>query len=148
MTVWTDPEEQQAELRFAQLARVLRSGILLAELALDAMHHGRCTPEVVQQRVLRHPVVRVVVVGRNAALVAPPELDLAPVRRFLRRLLVRLFRRPAAGEDDVAAFLRAACEPLRRHRGNLVRVLDDDELDVARGHSSPAASSFDRIIAA
>ena len=84
----------------------------------------------------------------NAALVAPPELDLAPIRFRFRRLLVCLLRRSPAGEHDAAAFLCSAREPFRRDPGNVVRVLDDHELDVADLHGSPAASSRERTIAA
>jgi len=47
----------------------------------------------------------------------------------------------------VSAFARRACEPVGHHGRDLVRVLDDDELDVA-AQESPAASSFERSIAA
>ena len=148
MAVGADSQQEHVQLRVVELPLVVRGRLLLAELASDAVHGARRHLEVVEQRLLRHAVVRVLVVRRDAALVAPPELDLAPVRCVLRRLLVRLLRRSPAGEDDVPAFLRRARESLRRHRGHLVRILDDHELDVASDHGSPAASSFDRIIAA
>src|SRR5437870_71806 len=104
--------------------------------------------EPVEQRLPGHPVIRIRVVGWNAALVAPPELDVAPVRRLHSGELIRLLRRPAAREHDVAARDGRAREPLCGDSRDLVRVVDDDELDVAASHSSPAASSFDRSMAA
>src|SRR5919201_2803105 len=43
--------------------------------------------------------------------------------------------------------MRRAREPVRDDCRHLVLVLDDDELDVASSHGSPAASSRDRSIA-
>ena len=78
----------QVELRVAELSFVLGRRLLLAELSLDPMHGPRSTLEVVEQRAFCHPVVRIGVICRHAPLVAPPELDLAPVGRALRRFLV------------------------------------------------------------
>ena len=65
--------------------------LLRAELALDPVHRA-AAPRRVEQRALREPVVRALVVGRHAALVAPPELRVAPVAPQLGRELVRRAR--------------------------------------------------------
>src|SRR5215212_9563599 len=146
MAVGAHAEQQQLELRVAELAHVLLGRGFLAELALDSVHGSWTAVELVEERTLRQRVVRVLVVGRHAALVAPPHLDLAPVGLALRRLLVGLLGRLATGQDDVAAFARSSREALADNRGELAFVLDDDELDVR--HCSPAASSRLRSIAA
>src|SRR5437763_11696891 len=102
--------------------------------------------EPVEERALGHAEVRVLVVGRHAALVTPPEVHLAPVALALRRFVVRLLRRLAAREYDVATFAGRLREPFGDDGRDLLRTLDDDELDVA--HCSPAASSRDLSIAA
>src|SRR5262249_56540922 len=99
VSVGPDSEQQQTELRVAELALVIGGALVLAELALDSMHSARRALEVVEQRLLRHAVVRALVVGWNAPFVAPPDLELAPVGRVLRRLLVCLLRRSPARED-------------------------------------------------
>src|SRR2546430_2082741 len=63
--VRTDPQQQEVQLYLAELLLVLGGGALLAELALDAMHPARPAVEVVEQRLLCHAVVRVVVVRWN-----------------------------------------------------------------------------------
>ena len=148
MTVGSDPEEEQVELRVVEFARVVGGGALLSELAFDPVHFARPALEIVEQRLLRRAVVRVVVLWRHATLVAPPKRNAAPVGRFLRRLLVCTLRRLAAREDDISTFIDSARKTLCDHRRDLVFALDDDELDVATFHSSPAASSRERSIAA
>src|SRR5207302_8821188 len=100
----------------------------------------------VEERALGQAVVRVPVVRRHATFVSPPDVDLAPFGLALRRLGVRLLRCLAACEDDVAPFARRTREPFRDDGRDLLRALDDDELDVA--HCSPAASSRDLSMAA
>src|SRR6266511_3602843 len=146
VAVGPDAEQQQIELRVAELALVLGGSLLLAELAPDPVDCPRPALEPVEERTFRHSVVRVLVIGRHAALVAPPELDGLPIGCALRRFLVRLLGRLSARQDDVAAFACCTREPFGDDRRNFPVVLEDDELDV--GHCSPAASSFDLSIAA
>src|SRR3954454_21070564 len=146
VAVRAETEQQQVELRVAELALIRRGGLLLAELAGDPVHGARPALESVEQRALGHAVIRFLVVGRHAAFVSPPELHLAPVVGALRRLLVRLLWCLAAGEDDVFPVARGLCHPLADDGGYLLLVVEDDELDVA--HCSPAASSRERSIAA
>src|SRR5690348_8801193 len=71
------------------LQPVLRGALVAAELALHTVDVRRPAFEPVEQRRLRHRVVRALVVGRHAALVSPPELDVAPVGLEPGRDLVR-----------------------------------------------------------
>ena len=111
------------------------------------MDGPRVALEPVEQRAFCKRVVRKVIVRWNATLVAPPDLRPAPVELALRRFFVGLLGRRATRERDVSAFMRGVRQPLGDRRGNFVRVLDDDELDVV-AHEPPAASSFERSIAA
>src|SRR6266511_4501370 len=139
-------EQEQVELRVAEFVLVVGRGLVLAELSFDAVDRTRAVVEAVEEGSLRHAVVRVVMVGRDAPLVPPPELSLAPVGGSLCGFLVRLFGRLPACQYDMAALAGRAGEPLGDDRGDLLVVFDDDELDAA--HNSPAASSLDRSIAA
>src|SRR5260370_1308206 len=64
-------------------------GPRLLALALDAMDGRALALDPVEQRRLRHAVVRALVVRRNAPLIAPPERDAGPVHIHGRELLVR-----------------------------------------------------------
>jgi len=147
VTVLAEAEKLEIEHRVAELSLVVGGGLLLSELAFDAVDGARVALEPVEQCALRERVVRELVIRRNATFVAPPDLRPAPVRLSLRCFLVRLLRRRAARERDVSAGVCSKSQPLRNSSGDLARVLADDELDVAR-HESPAASSFDLFIAA
>ena len=147
MTVPAETQELQVEHRVVELSLVVGGGLLPAELALDAVDGARAALEPVEQRSLRERVVREVVVRRNAAFVAPPDLRLAPVGLALGCFRVRKFRCRPTCQRDVSTCARRAPQLFRDRRSDLVRVLEDDELDVAR-QGSPAASSFDRSIAA
>src|SRR5882724_1914269 len=147
VTVLADTEELDVEHGVAELVLVVGCGLLLPELALDAVNSVRVAFEPIEQRAFRQRVVREVVVGGNAAFVAPPDLRLAPVGLALRRFLVRLLGSPAARERDLAAVTRCTGQPLRDGRGYFARVLEDDELDLVT-HDPPAANSFERSIAA
>ena len=140
------PSSARSNTRVAELALVVGCRALLAELALDPVNVTRRRAEVVEQRAFRERVVRQLVVWRHAALVAPPELDIAPVGLALRRLLVREPRCPAACERDVSAAPCSLCKPVGDRGCDSLGVVDDDELQV--GHKSPAANSLDRSIAA
>ena len=146
MPVRPDAEQEEVELGVVELLLVPRSGCFLPELALDAVHASGRALDPVEQRPLRHAVVRVLVLGRHTALVAPPELDLAPVRLELRGLLVCAFGCLPAGEHDVPPLARSPCEARGDDARELTLVFEDDELDVV--HCSPAASSRLRSIAA
>lgn len=111
------------------------------------MDGARVVPQPLEQRAFRQRIVRKVVIRRNAALVAPPDFRLAPVWLALRRFFVRQLGRRATRERDVSACARCPYQPFRNEGGNLSRVLDNDELDVA-AQESPAASSLERSIAA
>jgi len=112
-------------------------GDALVELAVE--EHGGRVPASLLGREL--------VVRRNAALVAPPELDVAPVGLALGRFLVRQRGCPAACQRYVSAAPCSFCEPVGDRGCHGVGVFEDDELDVP-AHKSPAASSLDRSIAA
>jgi hypothetical protein len=147
VTVLADAEQLEVEHDVAELQLVVGGGFLLPELALDAVHRARLAFELVEQGPFRKRIVRKVVVGGNAALVAPPDLRPAPVGLAERRFVVRQLGCRATCERYVSAFARRVCQPLGDRRSDLLRVFDDDELDVA-AQESPAASSFDRSIAA
>ena len=147
MTVPAEAEELQIEHGVAELSLVVFGGLLLSELALDAVDDTRIALEPVEQRALRERVVREVVVGGDAAFVAPPDLRLAPVGLALRRFLVCELGGGAARKCDVPACACCLRQSIGNGGGNVARVLEDVELDVA-GHESPAASSFERSIAA
>ena len=116
------------------------------ELAANAVNACGLHLEPVEQRPLRHAVVRQLVVRRHAALVSPPNFGATPVGLASRRFRVGERRRAASGEDDASTLARRTCEPLGYQCRCFLLVCDDDELDVA--HDSPAASSFERSIAA
>ena len=78
MAVRPDPEEREVEHRVAELALVVGCRALLAELAFDPVDSGG-RAKAVEQCAFRERVVRQIVAWRDAPLVAPPELDVAPV---------------------------------------------------------------------
>ena len=123
------PSDVQAQPHAAQRLVVLGRGRLGLELASDAVHGGGLHVDAVEQRALRHCVVRALVVRRHAALVAPPQLDAAPVRLQPRRGLVRELRALAAGERDVPAVVRGLGEQLARAARCRLRVVQDDEVE-------------------
>src|SRR5689334_1347125 len=146
VAVRADAEQEQVELRRAELDLVRARRRVRAALALDPVDAARRPLDPVEEGTLRHPVVRVRVLRRYAPLVAPPQVDAAPVRGELGRALVRPLGRLAAGEDDVAPVGSRARQALGDGLRDGVGVGEDPELDVA--HCSPAASSFERSIAA
>src|SRR3954469_3560879 len=76
--VGTETEEHEIEaLERRKLLLVERGALLTAEFAAHAVHGPRS--HVVEERTLRKPVVRALVVLRHAALVAPPELGVRPI---------------------------------------------------------------------
>ena len=77
-----------------------RAGIELAVHAVDALLGQAERPD---QVLARHAVVRIGVIRRHAALVAPPQLDLVPRQRVgaRRQELEQPPGRRAAGERDV-----------------------------------------------
>ena len=78
MPVGPEPEQHEVEpLERAELLLVKPRAFVAAELAAHPVH--RPGAHVVEERRLRHPVVRALVALGNAALVAPPELDVRPV---------------------------------------------------------------------
>src|SRR5439155_11749678 len=81
--------------------------------------------------------------SRTSAPVAPTERGGAPVGLGPRRELVRARGGRAAAQRDRVPGPRGLDEQPRRLGG---RIVDDAEVELA--HSSPAASSFDRSIAA
>ena len=88
--------------------------------------------QLLQQRLVGHAVVRILVVGRHAALVAPEELHLRPVHvvaegRFRQQLIQPPRCRAAGHGDDKLAARRdgvagAADEFLRRGPAHLLCV--------------------------
>src|SRR5947208_2196782 len=140
MAVRAEPEEEQVERRIAERGLVRRRGFVLAELAPDSVHGTRLSTDLVEQRLLRELVIRVVVVRRNAPLVSPPELDPAPVGLLLGRLLVGQLRRLPAGQDNISPFPGGLGEPGRNDCRDLLRGVHDNELDVAGLHLEPPGS--------
>src|SRR5439155_1232094 len=96
VAVGAEAEQEQVGLGAVELPVVLVRGVRGRELAADPVHSAGLALEPVEERALREPVVRALVAGRDAALVAPPELDAAPVAPELRGLLVRPADRRAA----------------------------------------------------
>ncbi len=74
-----EPVQDQVEGDAAHFLLVRRSGLLGVVLAADAVHGGGALLHPVEQGVLDQQVVRPGIVRGDATLVAPPELDLAPV---------------------------------------------------------------------
>src|SRR5439155_4672019 len=98
VTVGPDTEQQEIEPGVVELPLVLGGGVVLAELTLDPVDAARQVLEPVEERPLRHAVIRVLVVRRDAAFVPPPDVDPAPVWLALRRFPVGLLGRLAARE--------------------------------------------------
>src|SRR5688500_18366067 len=140
VAVGAHAEQNEVERHAFELLVVVVRGTLRAELAADAVHGGGLNREAVEQRALRQPVVRPLVVGGDAPVVTPPDLGGAPVRLELGCQLVCALRSRAAGERDVAGrSSEQVGAPARR------RLEVGCDLDV---YCSPAASSCDRSIAA
>src|SRR5690242_3335418 len=112
------------------------------------MYASRLRLQPVEERLPRKTEVRAIVVGRDAALVAPPDAGGVPVRLELGGELVRATRGRAAGKHDLAAHARGLGKQLCHLPGRGLLVVRDDQLDVPRLHGAPAASSRDRSIAA
>src|SRR5690348_15941751 len=112
------------------------------------MYASRLRLQPVEERLPRKTEVRAIVVGRDAALVAPPDAGGIPVRLELGGELVRATRGRAAGKHDLAAHARGLGKQLCHLPGRGLLVVRDDQLDVPRLHGAPAASSRDRSIAA
>ena len=151
MPVRPEPEQHQIEARErAELPLVGERALILAELALHAVARRRRDGDAVDQRDPRHVEVRPLVVGRCAPLVAPPELDARPVLLELRGQLVRALRRRPAREHDLTAHARGLGKAFRHDPCGALRVVGDDDLDVAaRGHAQfSCESSRARFIAA
>jgi hypothetical protein len=142
MTVGADAEQHQVERGIAELALVLLGRRVALQLAADAVNR-RQRPEPREERVVRDLVVRALVVGLDATLVAPPDGGARPVGPQLRRAFVRLPGGFAAGEGDLLPRRRGVAQQLR---GDLRPVVADVELDVRQ--ADPAASSRDLSIAA
>jgi hypothetical protein len=70
--------------------------------------------EAVEEHPLGEQVVRLLVVGRDAALVTPPETCGAPVGLLTRRQLERRTGRVSAGQRDVLAGTRRCDEEIGR----------------------------------
>jgi hypothetical protein len=108
-------------------------------LALDPVHLG--TGAATQERLLRHPVVALGVVGPNRALVTEPDLDSRPVVHLGGEQLVRAPRRLASRERDVRGSARRPrrldrrAQPIGRGPRRLLRGLGDED-----GRHSPPSS--------
>ena len=116
VAVRPDAEEIQPQAHAFECRVVLGRGLLGIGLAADPAHGSRLHGEVVEQRPLRHAEVRALVVRRHATLVAPPDLDVAPVRLQPRR--ASRARAPATCRRKVRCARRRA-QPRRatRRRG-------------------------------
>src|SRR5438552_6721868 len=144
VAVASHAEQDEVEHCVVELPLVRVCARVLAELAGHPVHGARLRFQLVEQRLLRHAVVRPLVPGRNGALVAPPELGAAPVRLQSRGERVRVPWRRAARQHDAAPAPRSLGESLGNDARRIVRY---DDLDIAV-HGSPAASSRERSIAA
>ena len=127
VAVAAEPEQEQVQLDAVERRVVLGGGVGGRELAAHPVHLERRYGQPVEERLLREAIVRALVLGRHAALVAPPQRHLAPVRLELGRALVGLGDRVAAGEHDRAAAGRLLCEQLGDDRGWIV-----DDVEVRR----------------
>ncbi len=143
--VGAEPVQDQVEGHAAQVLFVGGRGLLGVVFSPDPVDGRRSPLQPVEQGVLHEEVVRPRIVRRDAALVAPPHLGLAPVGLELGGQLVRAPWALTAGEDDVPAGTRRFREPLRDEARRRLRIGDDFQPDA---HSSPAASSRERSIAA
>ena len=120
MAVTAEPEQQQLQLDALEQSVVLVGGNCGIELATHAMHRRRGHCEPVEERLLREAVVRALVVGRDATLVAPPESDLAPVGLEPCGVLIGVADRRAAGEHDRAASARLRGNQFGDRRNGIV----------------------------
>jgi hypothetical protein len=145
VAVGADSLQREAERDAPELAVALRRGRLAAELAPDSVNLGRLPFEAVEERPLDEQVVRALVVRRNAALVAPPEVRRAPVGLEAGGQLVRRSGRVAAGKRDVPSGPRCLDKQDGRGALCLARRVEDPELEA---QDSPSASSCERSIAA
>src|SRR5829696_2064051 len=130
MPVRADPEERQVEDDVPELDVVRVRGFRWGELAEHAMFHQRPTVETVEEALADEPVVRALVVGGHAALVGPPDLDAAPVRREPRRALVGRPRSRSAGERDVPAATSRLGQQVAGLAHRLGSARRDPQLDV------------------
>ena len=146
MGVGPEPQQDQVELRDAlseDVAELVLVGVggrpRLLALALDPVDRRPRAADPVEERRLRHPVVRALVVRRDAAVVPPPQGDARPVHVQRGELLVgdpREWIRPVSAMWP-PAFARLG-EPLG---ALLCRVGDDLERRVALGHDSIALAA-------
>ena len=143
--VRAEPEQQEIELRRpsgAQLVLVGIGGLVRSELAGDPHHRRRARvadplAQGVEQRLPGHRVIRVLVVGGHATVVAEPERRAGPVSRCLGGLLVGRPRGRAPGEDDVATGGGGLDQHLGAHRRG---VRHDPQRDRHAGQNPRAAS--------
>ena len=129
MPVGPDPLQREAEPNACQQPVVLCRGGLAAELAVDPLHFAGLSPNPVEESSLDQEIVRAVIVGRHAPLVAPPQARAAPVRLELCGLLVRGAGRVTARECDR---LTASCCFDEKLGGSALRVdrdVEDSEVD-------------------
>ena len=124
------PEAEVHEIELAELAdpELVRIRPFLAPHRVRGVRRA----DTVEQRLAGQPVVRALVVGRNAAFVAPVHVDLPPVdlrARIVCQPLVAPPRRVAPGKRHRVAVIRTRVKALddtfRELRGD---VVDDDEL--------------------
>jgi hypothetical protein len=144
--VGAEPEQDQVEPGLG-VAELLAQRLLVslpslerAALPLHPPHLRRvgADTEPAQQRPAHHPEVRVLVVGRDAALVAEPECRVGPVGVELGGLFVRAPRRGASSKRDVAACVGRSGEPLcGLGRG----IVEDDHVPPPHRTIFPAAAS-------
>ena len=101
VAVRAEPQHRQVEREPCDLAGICGSGRVGLVLPAHAVNVPGRDVDAGDERVVRHPVVRLGVVGRHAALVTEPQMDMRPVD--LRHRRDQLVRRPggvAAGEGD------------------------------------------------
>ena len=149
MAVGSHAQQEQVEARYVldlegeespQLALVVGGdGRRRALLRADAVHVRGGDRRAVDQRLPRHAVVAVGVVGRHAALVAPEQVQRVPGHRVAQRRLgeqlVGAARRVPAGQRQGAA---PACGDRLGHRaGDLIRNLVTQRLQVAGDDHGP-----------
>src|SRR5205085_3437683 len=103
----------EVELDVLELFLVRLRGPFRLQLALDPVNGARRDLDPIEERLAREAEVRALVVGRNGALVAPPDAGAAPIGLELCGKLVGTAWRRAAGERKLGPVTRRGREQLR-----------------------------------
>ena len=143
-----EPQQQQVQARRpvaeggAQALLVGQGGRLEAQLALDPVHRGRLATDVVQEALLGHEVVRVLVVRSHGAVVSEPQLHARPVQLHRRQALMRRPGRRAARQRDVPAGANGLRHPLGGGARHVVQDLRPALAHPRAGHDTIASAAL------